>query len=70
MTPEEILEERGAEKEVTQEITKLDRVLALEKPEQSNKEAPQRENQGISHSPGRSEQPAVPSKEIVEIKEL
>lgn len=71
-TPEEILEEGEVEKEVTQEIIEPARVLTPEQPEQSKKEAPQGENQGIDpdNSPGRSKQPVVPSKEIDEIKRL
>ena len=71
-TPEEILEEGEAEKEVTQGIIEPARVLGPKKPEQSNEESPQGENQGINrdNGPGRSEQFVVPSKEIEEIKRL
>ena len=69
-TPEEISEETGAEKDVSQEITEPVRVLAPKQPEQSNEEAPQRENQEVSHNPSCIEQPAVAFKEIQEIKEL
>ena len=71
-TPKEILEEREAEKEVTQGIIEPARVITPEQPDQNNEGAPQEENQGIcqDNSLDPNKQTFVPSREIEEIKRL
>ena len=63
-TPEELHEEEGVDKEVTQEITEPTRVSTPEQPEQNNEGAPQEENQGIGQggNPGPTKQTTVLSK--------
>ena len=62
--------ETGVEREAAQEMTEPVSVPAPEQPEKNNEETPQKEDTGTSHSPGHNGQPAVPSKEILEIKGL
>lgn len=71
-TLEELHEEEGVEREVTQEVTKPTRVSTLEKPEQNIEGAPQKENQGMGQgdSPCSKKKIVVPSKEAEEIKQI